>query len=507
MTERMATLARSLGAWVQAEPRTLQEQEEQVLHQLHDLGTTLLTGLLALATPPPTPTRRCSCGAQATYRRMRAATVTTLLGQITYRRATYNCASCHHGHAPLDQQLQVAAGSLSLGLQELLTLLGATQASFADAAAVLDRLCLVQVCPNTVRSASEDVGTMLVQHTQELATIVQEPDDLRVPQLSGPARLYVSMDGVLVHCRTSGWRELKAGCVYTTRTCLSRRAPYQQTLRMEQPSYQASLAEAQAFGAVVEVEARRRGVEQAQEVIVIGDGADWIWTLAEEHFPDATQIVDWYHASQYVWQAATSIHGETSAARAHWAKQQLDRLWEGRLEEVLVALAEHAGDAGAVDAAVSYYTTHRSRLDYPGYRARQLQLGSGTIESTCKHLISARLKQAGMIWSEEGANAVSAVRAWLKSGRWQEAMELRPHPRRSYRRERRGGESKTETHLGGASGTVAEVPTPRQAVGLPSEVLAKVRAELAQEQATHPWRKAWSRRQQRVQHAEKVARP
>src|SRR5262245_3729591 len=157
MTDHMTSLARSLGAWVQAEPRTLQAQEEQVVGQLHDLGTTLLTGLLALAAPPPTPTRRCSCGAQATYRRMRAATVTTLLGQISYTRATYSCASCHHGHAPLDQQLQVAPGSLSLGLEELLTLLGATQASFADAAAVLERLCLVQVCPNTVRSASEEV--------------------------------------------------------------------------------------------------------------------------------------------------------------------------------------------------------------------------------------------------------------------------------------------------------------------------------------------------------------
>jgi hypothetical protein len=165
------------------------------------------------------------------------------------------------------------------------------------------------------------------------------------------------------------------------------------------------------------------------------------------------------------------IHGETSAARAHWAKQQLDALWEGRLDEVLEALAQQAGDAGAVDAAVSYYTTHRSRLDYPSYRARNLQLGSGTIESTCKHLISARLKQAGMIWSEEGANAVSAVRAWLKSGRWQEAMVLRPQPRRSYQRERRGGETKTEAQLGGASGTVTEVAAQRQAAGLPSEVL------------------------------------
>jgi hypothetical protein len=302
MTERMATLARTLGSWVQAEPRTLQAQEEQIVRQLHELGLALLAGLLTVASPPTARTILCPCGAQARYRRMRPATVTTLLGHLTYSRATYSCASCHQGLAPLDQHLQVAAGSLSMGLQELLALLGATQASFSDAAAVLERLWLVRVCPNTVRSASEDVGSVLVQHMQEAAqqAAISAPqaEEGAAIQPSTPARLYVSMDGVVVHCRTTGWREIKAGCVYTTRTCRSRRAPYQQTLRIEQPSYTAALAEAEAFGAQVDVEARRRGVAQADEVIVIGDGAHWIWNVADQVFPGATQIVDWYHASQ-----------------------------------------------------------------------------------------------------------------------------------------------------------------------------------------------------------------
>jgi Uncharacterised protein family (UPF0236) len=509
MTERMTSLACTLGTWVQAEPRTLHAQEEQVVRQLHELGSALLAGLLTLTPHPTARTVRCPCGAQASYRRRRAATVTTLLGPITYTRATYRCASCHQGHAPLDRQLQVAAGSLSMGLQELLALLGATQNSFPDAAAVLQRLCLVQVCPNTVRSASEDLGAVLAQHMQEAATAAQEPGGLDVPQPCVPARLYVSMDGVVVHCRSTGWREIKTGCVYTTRACRSRRAPYQHTLRMEQPSYGAALAEADAFGWQLYVEASRRGVAQAHEVIVIGDGAHWIWNLADQLFPGATQIVDWYHASQYVWNAATAIHGDGTAARAEWAQQQLDALWEGRLADVLLALELHAEMGGAVEEAVSYYTTHRTRMDYPAYRARELQIGSGTIESTCKHLVSARLKQAGMIWSEAGANALVGVRAWLKSGRWQEAMALRPIPQRSYQRQRQTGvEAQAERQVVVEVATVVETPSQpqRQVAGLPSEVLARVRAELAQEQATHPWRKAWSRRQQRAQHAERLAR-
>jgi hypothetical protein len=508
MTERMTTLARTLGAWVQAEAHTLQEQEEQVVRHLHELGSALLAGLLDVASSRAAPSVVCPCGAQARYRRRREATVSTLLGHLTYTRATYSCASCHQGHAPLDLQLQVAAGSLSMGLQELLALLGATQTSFADAAAVLERLCLVRVCPNTVRAASEEVGAVLVHHRQEAAqqaaSSVQEEEERAAMAPSKPTRLYVSMDGVVVHCRSTGWREIKAGCVYTTRTCRSRRAPYQLTLRMQQPSYTAALAEAEAFGWQLYVEARRRGVMLAEEVIVIGDGAHWIWKLADQLFPGATQIVDWYHASQYVWNAATAIHGDGTAARAEWAQQQLSALWEGRVGDVLLELQTHAQLGGAVDEALSYYTTHRSRMDYPAYRARELHIGSGTIESCCKHLVSARLKQAGMIWSEAGANAVVEVRAWLKSGRWKEAMALRPLPRRGYQRQRTDEGAQAERQVLKQVDTVGEAPAQRQVAGLPSEVLARVRAEIAQEQATHPWRKAWSRRQQRAQHAEKM---
>lgn len=113
-------------------------------------------------------------------------------------------------------------------------------------------------------------------------------------------------------------------------------------------------------------------MRQTTEVVVIGDGAHWIWNLAEEHVPGATQSVDWYHANQYVRNAASAIFGEGSELRTGWAKQQLDRLWAGNVAQVLSALQAHAGRQDAVDEAISYYTTHQERLDYPSYRARGL---------------------------------------------------------------------------------------------------------------------------------------
>lgn len=436
LTEQMATLARTLSDWVQAEARPLQEIEEHVVRILHDLGQTILAGLCQLAAPQrPAPDIACACGATARYLRMRPATVTTVLGTISIPRASYVCTTCRQGQAPLDAQLQVAAGGLSAGLNELLALLGATQDSFAQATDVLARLCLVEVCPNSARAATEELGAVLGSHAEAViaqAEVAQMPPPAATP---APPRLYLSMDGVLAHMHDTGWKEIKTGCVYTTRTRVPRNRPETVEIRADAQSDVAVLADAETFGWHLWAEACRRGMTSTSELIVIGDGAHWIWNLASEHVPTATQILDWYHASEYVWNAATAISGENSVLRSTWAQQQLDCLWEGNVAQVLRVLEGYRGKGAAVTDAISYYTTHQGRMDYPAYRARGLQIGSGTIESTCKQLVSARLKLAGMIWDADGAEAVAVVRAWLTSGRWDEAMRLRPPPQRTCRRQ------------------------------------------------------------------------
>jgi hypothetical protein len=436
MTEQMTTLARTLSAWVQAEPRPLQELEAQVVRVLHDLGSTLLTALLPLAAPVrPEPDVPCGCGQIARYVRVRPATVTTVLGRVTLERAIYHCRCCGASHAPFDQQLQIAAGGLSLGLQELLALLGATQDSFAQAATVLERLCLVQVCPKSVRAATEDLGAVLADHACDVVTTAQASGTAPPAAQDAPSRVYLSMDGVVAHVHDAGWKEIKVGCVYTTRTRVPRQRPETLVVQAEQQSYLAALTDAETFGWRLWAEACRRGVTDQTDLVVIGDGAHWIWNLAAEHFPQATQIVDWYHASQYVWRAASTIFGETSDLRVPWARQHLDRLWDGRVADVLTALEPYRPKGERVTEALSSFTTHQGRMDYPAYRARGIQVGSGTIESACKQLVSARLKLAGMIWDVAGAEAVAVVRAWLKSDRWDEALRLRPPPQRTYRRQ------------------------------------------------------------------------
>ncbi|MCA1599334.1 MAG: ISKra4 family transposase, partial [Chloroflexi bacterium] len=437
MSEQISRITRTLGSWVQQEPHDLdlQQLEQQVLQLVKELGASLVAGLCSLLAPTqPSRTRPCPCGQTARYQRQRPAKVTTILGPITIQRPYYLCPSCGQGEHPLDDQLQFCAGSRSAGLDELLALLGATQDSFAEAASVLERLTLVHVSPNSVRDATEALGAELVAHQAQAIARTMDGHDDGAAVTPGPPRLYITMDGVLAHLHERGWSELKVGCCYQTRTRTTRTRPETLEIHAHSTTYVTGLVEAQTFGWHLWQEAARQGVA-TDEVVVVGDGAHWIWNIADMHFPQATQIVDWYHASEYVWAAASTIWGEEHPDRAGWAHQQLDALWESKVEQVLAALEQHRAAGAGVTAALSYYTTHRERMDYASYRARGLQIGSGNVESACKQLVSARLKQAGMIWDGEGAERVAVVRAWLKSERWQEAMTHRAAPGRRYQRQ------------------------------------------------------------------------
>ena len=507
MTARMAHITRTLGTWVQEAPHDLQAIEEHVLRLVKELGATLLAGLCTLLTPAhPARTVPCPCGHAAAYQRQRPATVTTILGSLTVERPYYLCATCGQGQHPLDAELDLCAGSRSAGLDELLALLGATHDSFADATTVLERLTLVHVSPNGARAATEALGAVLLADQTQHATAAQAGQGRPAADPVPPPRLYITMDGVLAHLHAQGWSEVKVGCCYQTHTRPERKRPERLEIRAHSLSYVTALAEAETFGWHLWQEAARRGVQDASEVVVVGDGAHWIWNLADLHFPGATQIIDWYPASQYVWGAANAIWGDTHPRREAWAQRQLDQLWAGQVAEVLAELEPYQAAGEGVTAALSYYTTHRGRMDYAAYRARGLQVGSGSVESGCKQLVSARLKGAGMIWDAPGAEAVATVRAWLKSERWAEAMALRPPRTRRYQRQHPPREPEVDAAEGPAAPEAPDAGDQRAAAApetrrLPTAMVAQVRAELAAAQAQHPWRKAWSRKRQRAQHA------
>lgn len=424
-------MAERLYAETVAQQAVLEEMEKAVLAELHQFGNKLLEALVGEYTEAyPAPSIDCECGAQAEYQRKRGGQSKTLLGTIRFERSYYLCAQCHRGSCPVDKALGFCAGSISAGLDELLAFLGC-QFSFAQSAEMVKRLTMVEVSPNRCRRSTMKLAKLVTEQEEALRDQAWEPRHPLLPAVDAQRLdpLYVSADGVTVHTRETGWREQCVGAVYTAK----RRHSHKQELRSQAISYTTELGSRAHFGQQLWLEAHRRGLQQAKTVVFIGDGAQWLWEMAQALFPGAIQILDWYHATTYLWAVARDLYAKDEQAARQWVNAALAQLAHSQTTLLLQQL-QALTDSSAVRSAVTYFTNNLSRMDYARYRKLNLQIGSGTIESTCKHLIDARFKQAGMRWNLASVRSLAKLRARLKSRRWSETIALRPLPSRSYSR-------------------------------------------------------------------------
>ncbi len=179
--------------------------------------------------------------------------------------------------------------------------------------------------------------------------------------------------------------------------------------------------------------ARQSGLEQAKQIVVLGDGAPWIWTLASEHFPGAVQIVDLYHAQEHVWQVARAVYGAQTAAAQGWAKDACDLLVHGHIEELvatiaaLPSIAPEPGESRSVpEKAVDYFTTNAERMRYPPFRAQGMHVGSGIAEAACKTVVATRLKRSGMRWTPGGLDALLPLRTCVLNRTYDAFCEDQP---------------------------------------------------------------------------------
>lgn len=227
------------------------------------------------------------------------------------------------------------------------------------------------------------------------------------------------MDGIIIHW-DDGWHEMKVGSVYEGEAVPSKVKDEAPTLRAKQTPYLAKRVEAAPFGKDLWVEAARRGVSQAEEVVIVGDGASCIWNLAQSQFGAyrRIEIVDWYHATQHVWPVAKTLYGENTPETSHWAQARLQELCNGDVETLLQEF----------DAAATFRPSARAAVD------EHRQYFSANLESACKRVIAARLKQASMIASSQGAIRIAHLRALVLSHRWDAFWKTRQPPKRHYHR-------------------------------------------------------------------------
>lgn len=230
---------------------------------------------------------------------------------------------------------------------------------------------------------------------------------------SVPERLYGSLDGVQVPIGEA-WRELKTLSWYRVAPVYGQAEPKAQAIR-----YHTEIAPVHEFGQLLWASGVRQLADKAKELIFVCDGAAWIWKLIDHYFPDAVQIVDWYHAREYLTPIAEAAFS-SETERQQWLQQVEDWLWQGNIAQVIQACERCTGHSLAAEAAqraVTYYTNNQQRMNYTEYRKQGYWIGSGTVESGCKQIATTRLKIAGARWTDSGAIATAKARAaWLSDG-------------------------------------------------------------------------------------------
>ena len=406
---------------------------------MHQAGAAALTQLLQFEVPPTSQrTLPCPCGQQAHYLELRSKSVLTVVGQVTQSRPYYLCSACGHGQFPADAELDVVNTEFSPGVRRMLATVG-QEAPFDQGRRQMKLLAGLQVTTKAVERTAESIGEDIAVREQGE---IQRAMQLDLPMIVGEAVpvLYVQMDGTgipVVKRETEGrpgktegqpahTREVKLGCVFTQTTWdeegYAIRDPNSTT-------YVGAIETAEEFGKRLYLEAWKRGWSRAENKVVMGDGSEWIWNQAKEHFPGATQIVDLYHAREHLWGLARQLHPHEEASRNRWMMVHQDLLDEGNIESLVGCLrsieTSHAELAEKLRTEAEYFEKNAERMRYPEFRRQHLFAGTGVIEAGCKTVIGSRCKHSGMFWTVSGANAILALRCCQFNGRFEDYWEGR----------------------------------------------------------------------------------
>ncbi|MCD4684370.1 MAG: ISKra4 family transposase [Anaerolineae bacterium] len=432
LNEMAAQLSDILSETMPA-PEDVSEMERKSREITVTLGRKVLEGWLnQCEAEEPAHEIKGENGEVADYVGKREGTMYTVLGKGNVKRAYYLYRERSGGVYPLDQRLGWRANAMSAELERLSGLTG-VQVPFGKGSALFEALTLVGLSDHSLDKAAQAYGQEVTARDREWHAEASDHTALlhRKRTARRPVRLYGSIDGTAVHTRrehiaepdqaaADPWRELKIGAWFTTASQPPRTPKDEWTIQAQDITYYADICPAAQFGDLLWATGVQHNAHLARELVFLGDGAQWIWRLVAQYFPHAIQIVDWFHASEYLAPVA-KVAFKDHMRRAEWVEQVRTDLWEGRIDAVIEACAQHINAAREDDpaqTAVTYFTNNRTRMDYPAYRAQGYQIGSGSIESAAKQIGAQRMKVPGARWNLASARYVAKARAAFLSGQW-----------------------------------------------------------------------------------------
>jgi hypothetical protein len=333
----------------------------------------------------------CPCGGWAQYHGRHGKTFESALGPLQLERAYYPCEQCQSGFCPRDRALGLESFSLTPGVLRM-TGSAAALVSFEESSGLLHELAGVEVSAKQAERAGESLGAEIAvdEHQQ-----VEEMGD-------GAPTMYLGMDGTGVPMRAQevagragkqadGSAKTREAKIVTIWTAESRDKEGKPVRDPGSVTYSAAIESAATpdtspnlsdFAERVLREAARRGFPEAPRQVVLGDGSTWIWNTATELFPQATQILDRFHAKEHLSKVGKAIYGESTEGK-QWIQTRYDELDEGRLKSLVEALHGHAGQYKEARECVHYIWNNRRRMRYPKFHQQGFCTSTGVVEAGC----------------------------------------------------------------------------------------------------------------------------
>ena len=376
-----------------------------------------------------------ACGAMMKNLGPRGKNIVSLLGEGTFSRNYYGCRCGSHS-LPKDELLDIVGTSFTPGVRRVVSQLAACD-SFERSSETLEDVCGIYVSGKNTERIAEAAGAAIEAEKGKQTEQAFSPGVTQQPRPTVPV-MYIEYDGTgvpVMKRETSGrkgkqedgtakTREAKLGCIFTQTGLNDDGEPVRDG---GSTTYFGAIETSDLFGRRLYMEAVNRGIGSASKIVVIGDGAKWIWTLAEEHFPGATQVVDLYHAREHLWElikSACADAGTQADLKKEWFALLDDGSIDGLTSEMGRLIADNQDKQEHIEREINYFKENAERMKYKCFKEQKLFVGSGVIEAGCKNVIGKRLKQSGMHWSVRGANAIIALRCAVLSGKYrlQKAM-------------------------------------------------------------------------------------
>lgn len=382
------------------------------------------------------PELACPCGGTAQYRGRHDKTFESVLGPLHLNRAYYHDEQCQSGFCPRDRALRLELFSLTPGVLRM-TASAAALVSFEESRELLHDLAGVEVSTKQVERAAEALGA-------EIAVEEQQQVDKTGEVAPTAPTMYLGMDGTGVPMRapevadragkqadgSAKTREAKLVTIWSAEARDKEGKPVRDpgsitySAAIESAATLDTSSKMSDFAARVQREASRRSFAEAQRQVVLGDGSAWIWNSASELFPQATQILDRFHAKEHLSQVGKVIYGDSPEGKS-WIQARYDELDQGRLQSLVHVLRSHTDKYPQARECIHYIWKNRRRMHYPKFHQQGFCTSTGVVESGCKVVIGTRLKRSGMRWSLKGANAIIALRCSKLSGRFEGFWERR----------------------------------------------------------------------------------